>query len=97
MSEEDCKKLFRKYLRKKSKADDQIIYKREFLYDEAYDYICLLMNIGTVSNVSDIDRVLSDVNNYVRLKFRQKFRRKPPVPGIILCIILIDNSRDVII
>ena len=81
MSEEDCKEIFRKYLRNKLEADDQIIYKNKFLYDEAYDTICLLMDIGTVSNVSDIERVLNDVNKYIHKKFRKKFKRKSPVPG----------------
>ena len=81
MSEKDYKEMCRKYLRDKSEADDQIIYKDNFLYDQAYDAICLLIDIGTVSNSSDIERVLNDVNKHILRKFREKFKRKPLVPG----------------
>ena len=86
MSEKDFKELLRIYLRDKSEADHQIIYESKFLYDQVYHVLCLLIDIGTISNISDIDQVLSSVNKHIQKRFREKFKKKSPVTGKKLCI-----------
>lgn len=81
MSERDCKEICRKYLRDKFESDDQIICEDEFLYDKAYGFIRLMVEEGIASTLSDMDGVLKNINELLRIKFRDKFKKKAPEAG----------------
>ena len=81
MSDRDCKEICRRHLRDKFESDDQIICEDEFLYDKAYGFIRLMVEEGIASTFSEMDGVLKTINELLRIKFRDKFKKTVPVAG----------------
>ena len=51
------------------------------LYDQAYNVICLLIERGIVSTLSDMEHVLNPVSKAIMKTFKEKYKKSALAPG----------------